>query len=109
MQSLSADPVFRALADKNRRRMLERLAHGPTSPSALALLLGIGLPTVDQHLKVLERAGLVRSEKSGRVRTCFLLPAPLALAQDWLSTQRALWERRCDQLDAHLLTMTDDE
>jgi len=109
MQSIPADRVFKALADPTRRAMLERLAMGPASPSELAMLAGVGLSTVDQHLKLLEAVGLVRSQKHGRVRTCLFVPDSLALAQDWLSTQRSLWERRCDQLDQYLLTMKDDE
>ena len=62
----------------------------------------MALPSFLQHLKVLEGCGLVRSQKSGRVRTYQLSPEPLKAAEGWMSEQRALWERRLDQLDRYL-------
>jgi hypothetical protein len=72
------------------------------SPSALLSPLD---PRVQGHLDVLEDCGLVRSRKVGRVRTYHLVPAPLKRANGWLDRQRAHWERRLDQLDAHLLAL----
>jgi DNA-binding PadR family transcriptional regulator len=56
---------------------------------------------------VLERCGLVRSRKAGRVRTYRLTPKPLKEAEHWMTRQRAIWERRLDQLDHYLLTLKD--
>jgi DNA-binding transcriptional ArsR family regulator len=98
----SVDEVFRALADPTRRRVLERLSRSPASVSELAEPFDMALPSFVQHLKTLEGCGLVRSEKTGRVRTYRISPERLRLAEDWLSRQRTLWERRLDQLDDYL-------
>lgn len=97
-QQASLDLVFRSLADPTRRGMLARLAGGPATVGTLAAPLDMALPSVMQHLKVLEEGGLVRSTKAGRVRTVELLPEAMGLAQDWLSDQRGAWEQRLDRL-----------
>jgi DNA-binding transcriptional ArsR family regulator len=97
-QSTSLDGVFHALADPARRTMVERLSRGPASVSALAKPLAMSLPAVMQHLQVLEASGLVRSEKTGRVRTCRIEPAALHGAEKWITARRAFWERRFDRL-----------
>jgi DNA-binding transcriptional ArsR family regulator len=60
-------------------------------------------------LSMLEKFGLVKSRKTGRVRTYELAPQPLRAAEDWMTDQRRLWERRLDQLDAYLLTMKESD
>jgi DNA-binding transcriptional ArsR family regulator len=98
----SLDPVFQALADPTRRVIVERLSGGPASVSELAKPLAMSLSAVVQHLAVLEASGLVRSEKTGRVRTCRIEPAALKSAEDWIGARRAQWERRFDRLaEAH--------
>ena len=97
--------IFHALADPTRRAVLERLTHGPAAVSELAQPFEMALPSFVQHLGVLEGCGLVRSKKVGRVRTYTLSPQPLTAAEDWLSAQRALWERRLDALDDFLQTL----
>jgi DNA-binding transcriptional ArsR family regulator len=92
------DEVFRALGDPTRRSLVERLSDGPATVSQLASPLKMSLSAVVQHLAVLEACGVVRSEKSGRTRTCRLEPAGLQLAADWFGGQRAQWERRLDRL-----------
>jgi DNA-binding transcriptional ArsR family regulator len=99
------DAVFRALADPTRRQVVERLGAGPASVSDLAKPFDMALPSFVQHLQVLEASGLVRSQKQGRVRTYRLAPEQLRLAEDWLSHQRTLWERRLDQLDRYLYAL----
>ena len=98
----TVDGVFRALSDPTRRQVLERLSLSPCSVSDLAKPFGMALPSFVQHLRVLEGCGLVRSAKSGRVRTYRLVPGRLRLAEGWLARQRTHWERRLDQLDAYL-------
>jgi DNA-binding transcriptional ArsR family regulator len=90
--------VFHALGDPTRRRMLEMMSEGPCSVSRLAPPLGITLAAVVQHLQVLEASGLVRTEKTGRVRTCSVDPAGLAVAGQWIAERRSNWERRLDRL-----------
>jgi DNA-binding transcriptional ArsR family regulator len=99
------DRVFQALADPTRRAVLARLATGPTSTSDLARNFRMALPSFTQHLGVLEDCGLVRSKKTGRVRTWELNPGPLDAAEGWIERQRAVWVERLDQLDRYLVTM----
>lgn len=101
-QSAALDLAFQALADPARRAMLERLSAGPASVSELARPLTMSMPAVLQHLAVLETAGLVRSAKTGRVRTCQIEGPALAQVQDWINARRAEWEARFDRLDAYL-------
>lgn len=101
-QRPALDLVFRALADPARRAMVERLARGPASVSALAGPLAMTLPAVLQHLQVLEASGLVRSEKVGRVRTCRIDGAALDRAESWIAARRAGWDRRLDRLGEYL-------
>jgi DNA-binding transcriptional ArsR family regulator len=101
-QNASLDRMFHALGDASRRAMLARLCLGPATVSDLAAPLAMTLPSVMQHLQVLEASGLVRSAKTGRTRTCTLEAAALARAEDWLAARRQLWERRLDRLGALL-------
>jgi len=94
--------VFQALADPTRRAVVERLSRGPSATSELAQPFKMALPSFLQHLDVLQKCGLVRSQKSGRVRTYELAPNTLKAAEDWMATQRTLWERRLDQLESFL-------
>ena len=102
------DVVFHALSDANRRAMIDRLIDGPASVSELARPLAISLPAVVQHLHVLEASGLVRSHKTGRVRTCEIEPITLSAAERWIGERRATWEARLDRLGAFLARETDE-
>lgn len=108
-QSTQLSGVFHALADPTRRAVIERLGMGSAPMSELARPFKMALPSFAQHLDVLESCGLVRSHKSGRVRTYELSPKPLAAAETWMSERRALWERRLDQLDRYLLELHAEE
>jgi DNA-binding transcriptional ArsR family regulator len=101
-QSAALDNVFQALADPTRRWMVERLSRGPASVSELAKPLTMSLPSVVQHLQVLEASGLVRSEKVGRVRTCRMQTEALRTAEHWINERRDAWERRLDRLGEFL-------
>src|SRR5881409_2829468 len=98
------DNMFHALGDPSRRAMIERLARGPASVSELARPFDMALPSVVQHLGVLEAAGIVVSTKVGRVRTFQLAVNALAPAAEWISRQRLSAERRLDRLAAVLDT-----
>lgn len=106
---LAVGPVFRALCDPTRLRVVERLSRGSASVSELAQPFDMALPSFVGHLRVLERSGLVRSTKRGRVRTYELAPRRLQAAEDWLAQQRSLWERRLDRLDDYLLSIRTDQ
>jgi DNA-binding transcriptional ArsR family regulator len=99
------DRLFHALSDPTRRMMLARLARGPAPVSELAGPTGLRLPTVMRHLSVLEEAGLVATQKDGRVRSCALRPHALAPMRDWLEEQRAIWEARLDRLDDYVIKL----
>jgi DNA-binding transcriptional ArsR family regulator len=103
--SAALDRAFQALADPTRRAIVERLARAPTSVSELARPLAMSLPAVMQHLAVLEASGLVRSEKSGRVRTCRVEPDALGRAEQWINQRRTEWESRLDRLGDYLSTL----
>ena len=102
MPKYELDRIFQALADETRRSMVERLVRGPASVSDLARPLEMSLPAVMQHLQVLEACGLVRSGKSGRVRTCHIQPEGLRAAEEWITGQRTSWERGLDRLGDYL-------
>lgn len=103
------DAMFAALADPTRRAVVERLGHGPASVSALAADHPIALPSFLQHLKLLESAGLVRSEKQGRVRTCTLEPLALTAVEQWIVDRRRTWESRLNRLGKYLDEMEDPD
>lgn len=103
--SNATDKVFRALSDATRRRVVERLGRSPASVSELAEPFDMALPSFVGHLRVLEQSGLIRSKKTGRVRTYHLAPQRLQLMEHWLDQQRSLWERRLDQLDEYLVAL----
>jgi DNA-binding transcriptional ArsR family regulator len=93
------DAVFGALADPTRRRVVRDLGTGPASVGHLAREHPITLPSFMKHLRTLEACGLVRTRKSGRVRTCELDRDRLGLVEDWLAEQRSVWEARTDRLE----------
>jgi len=101
-QQAELDRVFSALADPNRRLIVERLSRGPGSVSELAQPLAITLSAVLQHLGVLQASGLVRCEKVGRVRTCRLDPEALRPVERWIIERRTSWEDRLDRLSGYL-------
>ena len=97
------DAVLRALADPTRRAVVERLAKEPAVVSEIAAPFDMALPSLMQHLRVLESAGLVTSEKHGRVRTVSLRPGALDVLHLWLGEQRTPAERQADRLGIHLI------
>lgn len=99
-QSARLTDVFYALADPTRRSIVSALGRGPESVSALAAPFPMALPSFMKHLSVLERCGVIRSAKAGRVRTCELVPATLSQAEQWMAEQRAAWEERTDRMVA---------
>jgi DNA-binding transcriptional ArsR family regulator len=104
-QSDDLNLLFHALADPWRRAMVERLSRGPAPVSELARPLPMSLPAAMQHLGVLEAAGLVRSQKVGRVRTCAIEPQALNRAEQWMNARRIEWENRLDRLGDYLKTL----
>lgn len=98
-QYSSLDEVFTALADPTRRAVVGALGRGPASVGDLARSASMTLPSFMKHVHTLERCGLIRTEKSGRVRTCTLDRTRLDIVDGWLAEQRAMWQDRTDRLD----------
>ena len=103
------DALLRALADPTRRAIVERLAKSPAVVSELAAPFSMALPSLMQHLRVLENAGLVTSHKLGRVRTVSLRPGALDVLHLWLDEQRTPAEHQADRLGIHLTRTTPKE
>jgi DNA-binding transcriptional ArsR family regulator len=102
VKSQTLDRTFAALSDPTRRAMLERLSAGPATISELAKPAGISLPGVLKHVRILEGAELVTSEKKGRSRQCRLGPAQLDDATAWIDWYRNRWNSRLDRLEAYI-------
>lgn len=83
---------------------MQQLSRAPATVSELARPLKISLPAVIQHLQVLENCGLIRTEKTGRVRTCHIKKKALGAAEKWIAAQRAMWDQRLDRLGDFLST-----
>ncbi|HSM02736.1 MAG TPA: metalloregulator ArsR/SmtB family transcription factor [Acidimicrobiia bacterium] len=96
------DRRLAALSDPTRRAIVERLSEGEATVSELAEPFEMSLPAVLKHLGVLESAGLMRSHKVGRVKTCRLDPAALDPVAAWVEERREIWKRRLDALERHL-------
>lgn len=107
--SSDLDSLFAALADPTRRAVLARLTAGEAAVSDLAAPHDMALPSFLKHLDRLERAGLVRTRKEGRVRIVALHPEALSEASHWLDRQRALWEGRLDRMETLLAEMEDEK
>ncbi len=97
------DRVFSALSDPTRRAIVERLAAAPSlTVSDIARPLPMSLPAVMKHLDVLETAGLVARQKTGRIVTCRLVAAPMEDAMGWLARYQRFWSESLDRLAAAL-------
>ena len=102
VQSKTLKLSFSALSDPTRRDILERLSRGPASISELARPIGISLPGVMKHVRILEEANLVTTEKRGRTRECRLGPGQLDDVTAWIEMYRQRWESRIDRLEAYI-------
>lgn len=108
VSSVSVEQTLAALADPTRLVIVERLSESPASVTELAAAFPYSLRGVLKHVQVLEDAGVVRTEKQGRVRRCQLQPDRLADAARWLDDVRNRWERRLDHLEQYLQNKTEE-
>lgn len=99
------DATFAALADPTRRAILSRLARAESSLTALAAGFDMTVPAVAKHLKVLERAGLIRRGRDAQRRPCRIEAAPLREATAWMERYRRFWEGSFDRLDEYLAAL----
>lgn len=100
--SSDVESILRALADPTRRAIVERLAKAPGSVTELAKPFDMSLPSFMQHLGVLEAAGIITTQKDGRVRTASLRPGAFDALHLWLGEQRTPAEHQADRLGIHL-------
>ena len=107
--SASLDRTFGALADPTRRRILAHLAEGERCVTDLAKPHRMSLPAISKHLRVLEKAGLVRRQRNGRVHRLQLDAAPMQRAQRWIEEYRKFWEKSLDRLDEYLKELQSQE
>ena len=96
------DLTFAALADATRRSILARLSRGDATVVQIARPFAISRPAISRHLRVLERAGLVRRTTEGRISRCELDAAPMRDAAEWVEFYRTYWEEQLDQLARYL-------
>jgi DNA-binding transcriptional ArsR family regulator len=96
------DETFAALANGTRRALLARLATGPATVNELAEPFDVGLPAISKHVKVLERAGLVRRGRHAQYRPCELDPTPLREVSAWAELHRSTWEASFDRMEQRL-------
>jgi DNA-binding transcriptional ArsR family regulator len=96
------DATFFALSDPTRRAILERLAEKELSVNELAKPFRVSLPAVSKHLRVLERAGLITRQRTGRIIRCQINPAPLVVPAKWITRYRPLWEMQLKSLGKYL-------
>ena len=101
--------TFAALADPTRRAILSRLSRGEASVTELAKPFDLSLPGVSKHLKVLQRAGLVRQSRKAQWRPCRLEGARLKEAADWVGEYRQFWDESFERLDEYLATVQEEE
>jgi DNA-binding transcriptional ArsR family regulator len=108
-KSSALNLLFSALADPARRAMVERLSRGPAAIGELAKPLPMSLSAVMQHVAVLEAAGVVRTQKLGRLRTCSLDTRALHPVEQWIHSRRTQWERRLDRLGSYLADLPKED
>jgi DNA-binding transcriptional ArsR family regulator len=101
--------VFSAVSDPTRRAMLARLAKGECTVTGLAEPFSMSLPAISKHLRVLESAGLISRQVSGRIHRCRLAAIPMKDALDWMSFYRSFWEERMDALGDYLTNLEPEE
>ena len=94
--------IFGALADPTRREILSRLSRGQAGVQEIAAPFRMTLPAISKHLKVLEKAKLIRRGKDKQWRPCELEAAPLKEVSDWVSDYRQFWEESFERLDEYL-------
>jgi DNA-binding transcriptional ArsR family regulator len=96
------DAVFTALSDRTRRDIVARLSAGEATVTELAQRYAMSMQAVSQHIRVLERSGLISQGRHRQTRPCRLEPAALEVAVSWIEQSRRTWSERMDRLETHL-------
>ncbi len=103
------DATLSALANPTRRAILARLATGPATVNDIAEPFDMSLPAISQHIRVLQKAGLIERSQNAQFRPCTLNAAPLQQIADWTEQYRHIWSARFDALDTALSNMKDQQ
>jgi DNA-binding transcriptional ArsR family regulator len=103
------DALFTALSDRTRRDIVARLSSGEATVKELAEPYAMSMQAVSQHIRVLERSGLLSQGRHRQTRPCRLEPAALQEALSWIEENRRAWSARMDRLETHLARMQEDE
>src|SRR5918912_3336459 len=103
------DAMFAALADRTRRDIVARLSHGEATVNELAAPYAMSVQAVSQHIRVLERCGLVSRGRHRQTRPCRLEPQALEAAESWIEESRRAWAERVDRLEEHLARLQDGQ
>jgi DNA-binding transcriptional ArsR family regulator len=103
------DALFTALGDRTRRDIVARLSTGEATVKELAEPYAMSLQAVSQHIRVLERSGLVSQGRHRQTRPCRLEPEALETALSWLEESRRTWSDRMDRLEAHLSRLQQEQ
>jgi DNA-binding transcriptional ArsR family regulator len=103
------DAVFTALSDRTRRDIVARLGAGEATVKELAEPYAMSMQAVSQHIRVLERSGLISRGRHRQTRPCRLEPARLEAALSWIEESRRTWSERMDRLETHLASLQEGE
>jgi DNA-binding transcriptional ArsR family regulator len=103
------DSLFTALSDRTRRDIVVRLSAGEATVKELAEPYAMSLQAVSQHIRVLERSGLISQGRHRQTRPCRLEPAALEAALSWIEESRRTWSERMDRLESHLAGLQERE
>ena len=103
------DAMFAALADRTRRDIVARLSAGEATVKELAEPYAMSMQAVSQHIRVLERSGLISRGRHRQTRPCRLEPAALEVAVSWIEESRRMWSERMDRLETHLASLQERE
>jgi DNA-binding transcriptional ArsR family regulator len=107
LEDSQLDSLFTALGDRTRRDIVARLSVGEATVKELAEPYAMSMQAVSQHIRVLERCGLISQGRHRQTRPCRLEPAALETALSWIEESRRAWSARMDRLETHLATLQD--
>jgi len=96
------DALFAALSDRTRRGIVSRLSEGEATVTELAEPYAMSMQAISQHIRVLERCGMISQGRHRQTRPCRLEPAALEAALSWIEESRRVWSERMDRLETHL-------
>ncbi|MGC5015053.1 ArsR/SmtB family transcription factor [Streptosporangium sp. DT93] len=103
------DALFTALSDRTRRDIVLRLSAGEATVKELAEPYAMSMQAVSQHIRVLERSGLISQGRHRQTRPCRLEPGALETALSWIEESRRVWSDRMDRLETHLARLQEDD